>query len=95
MVICNCLFTSETTDMKDFYKILCDEGLVEGSRADKGNIMYDFFISVDDSKRMMLIEKWESFDDLQAHSETELFQKFRPLCKAHAVKSKLSMYEEE
>ena len=95
MVICNCLFTSETTDMKEFYKILCDEGLVEGSRADKGNIMYDFFISVDDSKRMMLIEKWESFDDLQAHSETDLFQKFRPLCKEHAVKSRLSMYEEE
>lgn len=94
MVICNCLFTSETTDMKDFYKVLCDEGLVEGSRADKGNIMYDFFISVEDPKRMMLIEKWESFDDLQAHSETDLFQKFRPICKENAVKSKLSMYEE-
>ena len=79
MVICNCLFTSETTEMKDFYKTLCDEGLVEGSRADK---------------RMMLIEKWESFDDLQAHSETELFQKFRPVCKANGVRSKLAMYEE-
>ena len=44
MVICNCLFTSETTEMKDFYKILSNEGLVEGSRADKGNVMYDFFI---------------------------------------------------
>ena len=94
MVICNCLFTSETTEMKDFYKILCNEGLVEGSRADKGNAGYDFFISVDDSKRMMLIEKWESIDDLQAHSETELFQKFRPVCKANGVRSKLAMYEE-
>lgn len=94
MVICNCLFTSETTDMNDFYKILCDEGLVSGSRADKGNIMYDFFISVEDPKKMMLIEKWESFDDLQAHSETELFQKFRPVCKANGVKSRLAMYEE-
>jgi len=94
MVICNCLFTSETTEMKDFYNILCNEGLVEGSRADKGNLAYDFFISVDDSKRMMLIEKWESFEDLQAHSETELFQKFRPVCKENGVKSKLAMYEE-
>jgi len=94
MVICNCLFTSETTEMKDFYKILCNEGLVEGSRADKGNLAYDFFVSVDDPKRMMLIEKWESFDDLQAHSETELFQKFRPVCKENGVRSKLAMYEE-
>ena len=94
MVICNCLFTSETTEMKDFYKILCNEGLVEGSRADKGNLAYDFFVSLDDPKRMMLIEKWESFDDLQAHSETELFQKFRPVCKENGVRSKLAMYEE-
>ncbi|NLH02193.1 MAG: antibiotic biosynthesis monooxygenase [Clostridiales bacterium] len=94
MIICNCLFTSEKTDMKDFYKVLCDEGLVEGSRADKGNVMYDFFISADDPKKMMLIEKWESVEDLQAHSETELFQKFRPICKQYEVKSKLAMYEE-
>jgi quinol monooxygenase YgiN len=94
MVICNCLFTSETADMKDFYRTLCDEGLVGGSRADKGNVQYDFFISADDPRRMMLIEKWESLEDLQAHSETELFQKFRPVCKASGVKTKLSIYEE-
>ena len=94
MIICNCHFFSETTDMKDFYKMLCDEGLVAGSRADKGNAMYDFFFNAEDPKRMILIEKWESIDDLQAHSETELFQKFRPLCKANAVKSKLEMYED-
>ncbi len=94
MVICNCLFTSETTEMKDFYKTLVDEGLVAASRADKGCVMYDFFISVDDPKQMMLIEKWETIEDLQAHSETEMFQKFRPVCKANAVKSRLAMYEE-
>lgn len=94
MVVINCSFFSETTDMKDFYKVLCDEGLVEGSRADKGNQGYDFYISAEDSKKMMLIEKWETIEDLQAHSETELFQKFRPACKAHGVKTRLAMYEE-
>lgn len=94
MIVINCSFLSETMDMKDFYKILWDEGLVEGSRADKGNLKYDFYISVDNPRHMMLIEHWETIEDLQAHSETELFQKFRPLCKANGVKSRLSMYEE-
>jgi quinol monooxygenase YgiN len=94
MIVINCSFISETTDMKDFYKVLCDEGFVEGSRKDKGNVMYDFYISADDPKKMMLIEKWETLEDLQAHSETELFQKFRPTCKEHNVKSRLAMYEE-
>ena len=94
MIICNCYFTSDKTDMKEFYKVLCEEGFVEGSRKDEGNLMYDFFINVDDTKRMVLIEKWESVEDLQAHSETELFSKFRPTCKEYEVKTKLSMYEE-
>lgn len=94
MVICNGLFTSETTDMKDFYKALEDEGLVAASRADKGCLMYDFFISVDDPKKMMVVEKWESNEDLKAHSETEIFQKFRPLCKANNVKLRLSIYND-
>lgn len=94
MIIINCSFISETTDMKDFYKVLCDKGLVEGSRADHGNQGYDFYISADDPKKMMLIEKWESMEDLAAHSETELFQLFRPTCKEHGVKTRIAMYEE-
>lgn len=94
MIICNCYFSSETTDMINFYKVLREKGFVEGSRKDAGNLMYDFFINADDPKRMVLIEKWESVEDLQAHSETELFSKFRPVCKEYEVKSKLSMYEE-
>ena len=94
MIIINCSFISETTDMKDFYKVLCDKGLVEGPRADHGNQGYDFYISADDPKKMMLIEKWESMEDLAAHSETELFQLFRPTCKEHGVKTRIAMYEE-
>ncbi|MEG0778429.1 MAG: putative quinol monooxygenase [Oscillospiraceae bacterium] len=94
MIVINCSFISETTDMKAFYKTLCDEGLVAASRADKGNLKYDFYISAEDPMQMVLIEHWESIEDLQAHSESEMFQKFRPVCKANAVKSRLAMYEE-
>lgn len=94
MIVINCSFISETTDMKDFFKVLCDEGLVAASRADKGNLKYDFYINAEDSRQMVLVEHWETIEDLQAHSESEMFQKFRPTCKEHNVKSRLAMYEE-
>lgn len=94
MIVINCSFISETTDMKDFFKVLVDRNLVAGSRADHGNAGYDFYINAEDSKKMMLIEKWETMEDLAAHSESELFQTFRPTCKEFAVKSKIAMYEE-
>lgn len=94
MIVINCSFISETQDMNEFFKILVKEGLVDGSRADKGNLKYDFYVNTEDATKMMLVEHWETIEDLQAHSETELFQKFRPVCKEHGVKTRLSMYEE-
>lgn len=94
MIIINCSFLSETTDMNDFFKILGDEGLIAASRAEKGCVKYDFYINLEETKQMMLVEHWETMDDLQAHSETDLFQKFRPICKANGVKTRLAMYEE-
>ena len=43
---------------------------------------------------MFLLEKWETMDDLQAHSSTEIFQKFGPTCKEYHVHSEVAMYEE-
>lgn len=94
MIVINCSFISETTDMNAFFKVLCEKGLVSGSRADHGNQGYDFYINAEDPKKMMLIEKWETMEDLSAHSETELFQLFRPTCKEHAVKTRIAMYED-
>lgn len=94
MIVINCHFKSDTKDMNEFFKILKDAGLVDGSRADHGNAGYDFYVNTEDNKKMVLVEKWETMEDLSAHSETELFQKFRPLCKEHAVKSYICMYEE-
>ena len=94
MIVINCLFKSEKTDMNDFFKVLVERGLVEGSRADKGNHGYDFYISAEDPKKMMLVETWESKEDLQAHSSTDLFKTFAPTCKEFAVLPKISMYQE-
>ena len=94
MIVINCSFISETTNMNDFFKVLEKEGLVAGSRADKGCLKYDFYVNTEDATKMMLVENWETVEDLQAHSETELFQKFRPVCKEYGVKTRMSMFEE-
>lgn len=94
MIVINCSFISESTDMNEFFKVLEKEGLVAASRADKGNLKYDFYVNTEDATKMMLVEHWETMEDLAAHSETEMFQKFRPVCKEHGVKTRIAMYEE-
>lgn len=52
--------------------------LVEFSLRDKGCIGYDLYESQTNDDRLMIIETWESEDDLKAHMESEHFCRLVP-----------------
>ncbi|MDE5880648.1 MAG: antibiotic biosynthesis monooxygenase [Muribaculaceae bacterium] len=52
--------------------------LVEFSLRDKGCIGYDLYESQTNDDRMMIIETWESEEDLKAHMESEHFRRLVP-----------------
>lgn len=52
--------------------------LVEFSLRDKGCIGYDLYKSQTNDDRMMIIETWESEEDLKAHMESEHFRRLVP-----------------
>ncbi len=52
--------------------------LVEFSLHDKGCIGYDLYESQTNDDRMMIIETWESEEDLKAHMESEHFRRLVP-----------------
>ncbi len=59
--------------------------LVSFSLRDKGCISYDLYGSLTNSDRLMIIETWNSKEDLQAHSETEHFKRLVPELKSLAT----------
>lgn len=58
--------------------------LVSLSLRDKGCIDYDLYQSKTNDDRLMIIETWESEEDLKNHSETEHFRCLVPVMRAHA-----------
>ncbi|MDE6298635.1 MAG: antibiotic biosynthesis monooxygenase [Muribaculaceae bacterium] len=52
--------------------------LVAFSLRDKGCISYDLYGSLTNSDRLMIVETWESSEDLKAHSESEHFKRLVP-----------------
>lgn len=52
--------------------------LVAFSLRDKGCISYDLYGSLTNSDRLMIVETWESADDLKAHTETEHYKRLSP-----------------
>ncbi len=52
--------------------------LVEYSLHDKGCIHYDLMHSLTNDDRYMIVETWESEEDLKAHMESEHFKRLVP-----------------
>ncbi|MDE5774312.1 MAG: antibiotic biosynthesis monooxygenase [Muribaculaceae bacterium] len=52
--------------------------LVAFSLRDKGCISYDLYGSLTNDDRLMIIETWNSREDLKAHQESEHFRRLVP-----------------
>lgn len=52
--------------------------LVSFSLRDKGCISYDLYQSKTNDDRYMIIETWQSREDLKAHSESDHFRRLVP-----------------
>lgn len=52
------------------------EGLVGPSRRDKGVLQYDLHRDVEEPRRFVFVERWESQEALAAHAKAEHVQAF-------------------
>ena len=59
------------------------QALVEGSRAEPGNVQYDFLENQEASGNFFVIEEWRSAQDLETHTGSPHFRAF-----AEAVEGK-------
>ncbi|SEM15012.1 Antibiotic biosynthesis monooxygenase [Butyrivibrio sp. ob235] len=59
MIVLNVTYKCKPDKRKDFLEIIKKEGIDVCSRAEIGNIKYDYYISDADSDELLLVEKWE------------------------------------
>ena len=59
--------------------MIMTEGIDVASRAETGNIKYDYFVPTDGSDDLLLVEKWKDADALSEHSKQPHFKKLGDL----------------
>ncbi|MBD5259982.1 MAG: antibiotic biosynthesis monooxygenase [Bacteroides sp.] len=84
MIQLNCSLIVETSEN---VKPLMEQAieLVAFSLHDKGCISYDFYQSLTNDDRFMILETWESEEALKAHSESDHFKRIVPRLKELAT----------
>ena len=61
------------------------EGIDAASRAEAGNLKYDYYIPFAASDDLLLIEKWADEDALKAHAETPHYARLKELKPAYVT----------
>ena len=69
MIVLNVTYKCKPDMREEFYEMILAEGLDEASRAEEGNLKYDYYFPVDDSDEMLLVEKWKDAEALAEHGK--------------------------
>lgn len=83
MIRLNVSMICETAEKAKKLKEAATE-LVAFSLRDKGVIDYDLYQSSTNDDRFMIVETWESAEDLKAHSETDHYKRLSPKLRENA-----------
>ncbi|MBO7671097.1 MAG: antibiotic biosynthesis monooxygenase [Oscillospiraceae bacterium] len=67
MIVLNVTYKCRPDLRGEFLEAIMTEGIDAASRAEAGNIKYDYYTPVDNSDELLLVEKWRDADALKEH----------------------------
>ena len=68
----NLRYTGVDGNAKKFAEEMVSSGTVDAIRAEKGNLRYEYFQSLDDPETILLIDSWVDQEAIDAHHATPM-----------------------
>ena len=63
----NLHYTGKNGNARKFAEEMISSKTVEAIRAEKGNLRYEYYLSIDDPETVLLIDSWENQEAIDAH----------------------------
>ena len=74
MILLNVYYKAKPGKREEFFKAVKESGVPEMSRAEEGNIRYDYYFSDADEDLLLLVEHWKDREAFEIHCSTEHFK---------------------
>lgn len=71
----NLYYTGINGNARKFAEEMISSGTVDAVRNEKGNIRYEYFLSVDDSETVLLIDSWTDQRAIDIHHNSPMMKK--------------------
>ena len=91
----NLYYTGTNGAAKKFVQDMLDQGIVAKIKAEKGNLKYDYFIPLDDSETILLIDSWENQDALNQHHPSQMMQDIAQLREKYDLHMRVERYRDD
>jgi len=79
MIVLNVTYKCKPDMRDEFLEVIYTEGIDVASRAEEGNLKYDYYTPVDGSDEILLVEKWIDAQALEAHARQPHFARLGEL----------------
>lgn len=73
MIVVNVRYFTKPGMRDAFYEAVMKSGVPEKSRAEEGNLKYDYYFSVDDPDEVFLLENWKDSEAFEFHKTQDHF----------------------
>ena len=95
MITLNVTYKCKPGKRNDFLQAIQKEGIDKKSRAEEGNIKYDYYLSVIDNDEILLVEKWKDANAISEHGKQEHFKKLGELKTNFITDTIIERFEEQ
>ncbi len=79
MIVLNVTYKCKPDMREEFLEMIVTEGIDVASRAEAGNMKYDYYIPYEDGDDLLLVEKWQDAEALEEHKRQAHFARLGEL----------------
>lgn len=93
MIVLNVTYKCKPDMREEFLERIMAEGIDVASRAETGNIKYDYYIPTDGSDDLFLLEKWQDAEALAEHGAQPHLLKLKEIKSEYVIDTIIEKYE--
>ncbi|MCT1796787.1 antibiotic biosynthesis monooxygenase family protein [Helcococcus kunzii] len=88
----NIYYIGEGDNAINFAKEMISSGVVKDIKAQKGNIRYDYFVPIDKSDTVLLVDSWENQEAIDKHHNSPMMVKILELREKYDLRMHVERY---
>ena len=93
MIVLNVTYKCHPGKRSEFLSTIKNENIDVASRAEAGNVKYDYYVSAEDADEILLLEKWKDAEAIDEHRETAHFKRLGKLKADYVADTVIERYE--